>query len=71
MLRTAMMMFALAVSSMSVGCVDDDGPVEDGPKVSGEDDPDFQTPGDSDEDQTINCHQLQDGKDDQPACTPK
>ncbi len=69
MLRTAMMMFALAASSMAAGCVDDDQPVEGG-EVSGENEPDVQDPSEDADDQPANCHAL-DGDADNPVCKPK
>lgn len=70
MLRTAMMMFALAVSTMATGCVDDDQPVDEGGEVNGDNEPDIQEPSETDDDQPANCHQL-DGDSDNPVCKPK
>jgi hypothetical protein len=68
MLRTAMMMFALAFSTVSIGCVDED--PTDGPKKSNEDDPDFDEPTDDERDTPTGCRaNLQD--EDDADCNPK
>lgn len=68
MLRTTLLMFALACSSTAaIGCVDDDGAADDGPQKSGEDDPDFENP--ADETPPVGCRVQLQGQDD-PDCTP-
>lgn len=68
MLRSTLLMFTLALASLSTGCLDEEAPQE-GPQKSGEDDPDFEQPGDREDDPPAGCQQIQDTDD--PDCTPK
>ena len=67
MLRTALLFFALAVSPVVAGCIDDDSPEPEGERGN-DDDPDVTEPGDDEDDTPTSCHELQDSDD--PDCAP-